>query len=181
MPLGSISTLTLPGDNATWSVTVYTATGDQPLKNLRHADKWTQHLRAFPLHAHRLDGEPITNVLPMSGIVDRYRRLVVADTPVVTGFVTVADAWACTNPSAGCAVSRSGSSTRCAYVTPCAKRAITRARFVDVSDRKTEAELTPWYRAQMSLDRARNAEMEAAREGRPRRPATSSRSASSCC
>ena len=169
MPLGSISILTLPGDNATWSVTVYTTTGDQPLKNLRHADKWTNTVRAFPLHAHWLDGEPITDVLPMSGIVDRYRRLVVDDTPVVTGSVTVADAWACTNPSAGRGLTvgflhalRLRDALREAGDHP---RAI-----VDVFDRKTEAELTPWYRAQMSLDRARNAEMEAAREGRPAPP-----------
>ena len=31
-PIGTISILTLPGDNGTWSVTIFTATGDQPLK-----------------------------------------------------------------------------------------------------------------------------------------------------
>jgi 2-polyprenyl-6-methoxyphenol hydroxylase-like FAD-dependent oxidoreductase len=100
-PIGSISLLTLPGDNGTWSVTVFTTTGDQPLKNLRHDEQWTNVVRACPLHAHWLDGQPITSVLAMSGIVDRYRRLVVDGSPVATGFVAVADAWACTNPSAG--------------------------------------------------------------------------------
>ena len=42
-----------------------------------------------------------TGVLAMSGIVDRYRRFVVDGSPVATGFVALADAWACTNPSAG--------------------------------------------------------------------------------
>src|SRR5207237_4895173 len=32
----SMTLLTLPGDNGTWSVTIFTASGDQPLKNLRH-------------------------------------------------------------------------------------------------------------------------------------------------
>ena len=100
-PLGSISLLTLPGDNDTWSVTIFVATGDQPLKNLRHEEQWMKAIRACPLHAHWLDGEPITSVLAMSGIADRYRRFVVDGTPVATGFVGVADAWACTNPSAG--------------------------------------------------------------------------------
>ena len=58
-PLGTISLLTLPGDNGTWSVTIFTATGDQPLKTLRHEETWTKVVRAFPLHAHWLDGEPI--------------------------------------------------------------------------------------------------------------------------
>ena len=100
-PLGSISLLTLPGDNDTWSVTIFTAQGDQPLKTLRHDDKWTNVVRACPLQAHWLDGEPITGVIAMSGIVDRYRRFVVDESPVATGFVAVADGWACTNPSAG--------------------------------------------------------------------------------
>ena len=84
-PLGSISLLTLPGDNGTWSVTIFTTTGDRPLKSLRHEDKWTNVVRACPLHAHWLDGEPITGVLAMSGIVDRYRRFVVDGSPVATG------------------------------------------------------------------------------------------------
>jgi hypothetical protein len=100
-PLGSISLLTLPGDNDTWSVTIFTASGDQPLKSLRFDDKWTNVMRACPLHAHWLDGRPITAVLAMSGIVGRYRRFVVDGSSVATGFVAVADAWACTNPSAG--------------------------------------------------------------------------------
>jgi 2-polyprenyl-6-methoxyphenol hydroxylase-like FAD-dependent oxidoreductase len=99
--LGTISLLTLPGDNSTWSVTVFTAAGDQPLKNLRHADRWTKVVGAYPLHAHWTDGEPITDVLAMGGVTDRYRRFAVEQKPVALGFVAVADAWACTNPSAG--------------------------------------------------------------------------------
>ena len=89
------------GDNSTWSVTVFCATGDHALKNLRHEEKWTKVVHACPLHAHWLDGEPATGVLAMSGIVDRYRRFVVNGAPVATGLVPLADAWACTNPSAG--------------------------------------------------------------------------------
>jgi hypothetical protein len=43
-----------------------------------------------------LDGTPIIPVLPMAGILDRYRRFVVDDRPVITGFAVVGDAWACT-------------------------------------------------------------------------------------
>ena len=99
--IGTIAILTLPGDNGTWSVTVVTAAGDLPLKALRQPDAWSRLVRACPLQAHWLDGEPITDILAMSGVVDRYRRFVVEGTPVATGLVAVADAWACTNPSAG--------------------------------------------------------------------------------
>jgi 2-polyprenyl-6-methoxyphenol hydroxylase-like FAD-dependent oxidoreductase len=165
MPLGSISLLTLPGDNDTWSVTIFAATGDQPLKTLRHDEQWTRVIRACPLHAHWLEGHPDTPVLAMSGIADRYRRFVVDDVPIVTGFVAVADAWACTNPSAGRGLTvgflqalRLRDAVRAASGDP---RAL-----VEDFDRRTEAEITPWYRAQIALDRARFAEMGAIREGR---------------
>ena len=164
-PLGAISLLTLPGDNDTWSVTIFTAHGDQPLKALRHDDKWMNVVRACPLHAHWLDGEPITSVLAMSGIVDRYRRFVVDGSPVATGFVAVADGWACTNPSAGRGLTvgflhalRLRDALREASHHP---RAL-----VDSFDAKTEADITPWYDAQIVVDRARFADMEAFRHGR---------------
>ena len=165
MPIGSISLLTLPGDNDTWSVTVFVATGDQPLKTLRLEDRWTRVIRACPLHAHWLEGEGITPVLAMSGIADRYRRFVVDGSPIVTGFVAVADAWACTNPSAGRGLTvgflqalRLRDALRASGDDP---RAL-----VEDFDRRTEAEITPWYRAQIAFDRARFSEMEAIRDGR---------------
>jgi hypothetical protein len=80
---------------------VYISTGDQPLKRLREPDRWTSLVQACPLHAHWLDGDPITEVTTMSGILDRHRRLVIDGQPVATGIALLADAWACTNPSQG--------------------------------------------------------------------------------
>jgi hypothetical protein len=48
-----------------------------------------------------LNGEPITDVLSMAGISDRYRRFVLDGVPVATGIISVGDSWACTNPSLG--------------------------------------------------------------------------------
>ena len=96
-PFGSFSLLTLPGDAGTWSVTVYISSRDQALKELRQPEKWTALVAACPLHAHLPDGEPLTDVLAMSGIVDRRRRHAVDGTPVVTGLVTVGDSACCTN------------------------------------------------------------------------------------
>ena len=164
-PLGTISLLTLPGDNGTWSVTIFTATGDQPLKAMRHENTWTKVVRACPLHAHWLDGEPITPVLAMSGIVDRYRRFVVDESPVATGFVAVADAWACTNPSAGRGLT-------VGFKHAVALRNVLRdgrddpRALIQAFDEVTESRIAPWYHAQIADDRARFAEMETLRQGR---------------
>ena len=167
VPVGSFSILTLPGDNDTWSVTLFGSTGDQPLKQLRDPDRWTAVLAACPQHRHWLDGEPITGVLAMAGILDRYRRLVVDGRPVATGLALVGDAWACTNPSTG-----RGISLGLLHATRLRDVARTQLEdpqvFAAAWDAATEADLTPWYRATVAFDRARLAEFEALRAGRER-------------
>jgi 2-polyprenyl-6-methoxyphenol hydroxylase-like FAD-dependent oxidoreductase len=74
--------------------------GDAPLKALRHAEVWERVARAIPHVAHRLDGEPLTDVLAMAGVLDRRRRFFVDGDVAVTGVVAVGDSWACTNPTA---------------------------------------------------------------------------------
>ena len=165
MPLGTIAILTLPGDNGTWSVTIVTASGDTPLKSLRHAEQWTNTVRACPLQAHWLDGEPITDVLAMGGLVDRYRRFVVDGSPVATGLLSVADSWACTNPSAGRGLTVGFK--HAVRLRDVLHGAIDDPRrlaeeFHDV----TEAEIAPWYHAQIAGDRVRFAQIAALREGR---------------
>lgn len=165
--LGTISVLTLPGDHDTWSVTIFGASDDKPLKALRDAGNWTNTIRACPLHAHWLAGTPITDVLSMSGVVDRYRSFVVDGVPVATGVLAVGDAWASTNPSAGRGLT-------VGMMQAVRLRDALRAEIDDPwtlaqhYHEITEAEITPWYRAQMAMDRARFAEMEALREGRVR-------------
>jgi 2-polyprenyl-6-methoxyphenol hydroxylase-like FAD-dependent oxidoreductase len=170
-PLGSVSLLTIPGDNNTWSVTIFASGGDQPLKELRHEPKWTKAVKAYPLHAHWLDGEPIhEGVRAMAGIVDRYRRFVVDGEPVVTGFVAVADAWACTNPSAGRGLTVG--LLHAQRLRDVARHVNDPVALVEDFDTRTEAEMRPWYDAQLAVDRARFAEMTAIREGQPPPPVT---------
>jgi 2-polyprenyl-6-methoxyphenol hydroxylase-like FAD-dependent oxidoreductase len=168
--IGTISILTLPGDNDSWSVTIFCAAGDQPLKNLRHVEKWTNTIRACPLHAHWLEGQPVTEVQPMGGVVDRYRRLVVDGAPLATGFVAVADAWACTNPSAGRGVTVGFLHAR--QLRDVLRGAGDPAALVEQFHARTETEIAPWYHAQMAVDRARFADIEALREGREPPPPT---------
>jgi 2-polyprenyl-6-methoxyphenol hydroxylase-like FAD-dependent oxidoreductase len=163
-PLGSISILTLPSDRDTWSVTLFISSGDQPLKRLRFVERWTAVAAACPLHAHWLDGDPISDVLPMAGVLDRYRRLFSDGRPVATGLALVGDAWACTNPSLarGLAlgldhVARLRDTVRSHLEDP--------RELALVWDAVTEGEFTPWYRATVATDRTRLAEMEAVRSG----------------
>jgi 2-polyprenyl-6-methoxyphenol hydroxylase-like FAD-dependent oxidoreductase len=164
-PLGSISLITLIGDNGTWSVTVFGPTRDAPLKALRDPATFTRVVAACPRHAHWLDGRPITDVLAMAGVLDCHRRHVVDGEPVVTGHAPVGDAWACTNPSAG-----RGLSVGMAHAQHL--RAAVRehladpAAFTRAYDEATEREVTPFYRNQVTADRLRLAEMDAIREGR---------------
>lgn len=162
--IGSFSILTLPSDRDTWSVTLFISSGDAPLKGLRQVEPWGAAVAACPLHAHWLNGEPISDVLPMGGVLDRYRRLVVDGKPVVTGLVLVADAWACTNPSLarGLALGLA----HAARLRDLARSLLDDPReFADAWDALTEAEFTPWYRATVAVDRGRVAEMRALRDG----------------
>jgi 2-polyprenyl-6-methoxyphenol hydroxylase-like FAD-dependent oxidoreductase len=164
-PLGTMSVVALDGDNDTWSVTVVSSSGDAPLKALRDAERFTHVISACPLHAHWLDGRPITDVLPMAGILDRYRRFVVGDRPVATGFAAVGDAWACTNPSAGRGISVGMIHAQLL------RRAVRDhlgdpAGFVRAWDERTEQQVAPFVRNQIHADRVRLAEMNALREGR---------------
>jgi 2-polyprenyl-6-methoxyphenol hydroxylase-like FAD-dependent oxidoreductase len=172
MPLGTISLLTLAGDSNTWSVTVFTSSADAPVKALRTADCFTRVIRACPLQAHWLDGQPITAVMPMAGVLDRYRRFAVEGSPIVTGLAAVGDAWACTNPSAGRGLS-------VGIVHAQLLRRTVRAHLDDPAafarawDQGTEQHVGPFYQNQIKADRARLAAMTALREGREWSPPTS--------
>jgi 2-polyprenyl-6-methoxyphenol hydroxylase-like FAD-dependent oxidoreductase len=162
--LGSLSMLTLPADNDTWSVTLAVASVDRPLKELRHVDVFERVVRAHPLQAHWADGEPLTDVLPMAGVLDRYHRFVSDGRPLATGVVAVGDAWASTNPSAGRGIS-------VGLLHAQQLRDAVRAHLDDPGalavawDQATEEKVTPHYRNQLRADRARIAEMDAIRKG----------------
>ena len=162
--LGSFSVLTLPGDGDTWSVTVFGTSHDRVLKEVRAPDRFSALLRACPLHAHWLDGEPITEVLPMAGVLDRYRRYVVDGMPLVTGLLPVGDAWACTNPSAGRGLSVG--LIHAQLLRDVLRSGVSSDELTLAWDEATERVATPFFRNQERVDRTRIAEMDALREGR---------------
>lgn len=167
--LDSTSILTLPADNNTWVVVAATVAGDMPLKQLRFEDKWRKVIAAVPTVAHWLDGDPDGDFMSMAGIMDRYRRFVTDGVPCATGLLPVADAWACTNPSLGRGVSLGiwhAQRLRDLLHETNGDPAAVAMEW----DAITEAELTPWYTAQIQMDRARVAEINAVREGREAAP-----------
>jgi len=163
-PLGTISLLTLPADNGTWAVVIATSSGDQPLKRLRDADRWTAAVSACPLHAHWLDGEPITPVDAMGGVIDRCRRFAVDGQPVATGVAPIADAWACTNPSLGRGITFGLRHAQ-------RLRDVVRENLGDPHalarawDEITETEFKPMYDDVIQEDRSRLRQIEALRHG----------------
>jgi 2-polyprenyl-6-methoxyphenol hydroxylase-like FAD-dependent oxidoreductase len=167
----SYSLLTLPSDAGTWSVTVFISSDDQALKKLRDPKHWTALVAACPLHAHWLDGEPITDVLPMGGILDRYRRFVVNDIPVATGIVSVGDSWACTNPSLGRGITM-GLMHALGTVEVIRQHLDNPLELALAHDSMTETRVTPWYRDTIEKDRAWIARINASIEGRHEPPPT---------
>src|SRR6266566_4390564 len=139
----SLSAITLPADNGTWSVVLTTSSRDKALRVLREPARWHAALARYPLVAHWADGAPISGVDVMAGIEDRHRRLAVDGQPVATGVIAVGDAWACTNPSLGRG----------------AALALVHARLLR----------EPLYRATLWYDRHRLAEIDADIAGMPYR------------
>jgi len=159
-PMGPFSILTLDGDNDTWSVTVFGTTRNKALRALRDPAAFRRVVAACPLQAHWLDGTPISAVLPMAGILDRYRRFVVDNQPVVTGFAVVGDAWACTNPSAGRGLSVG--LVHAQVLRRTVQRHIEEPEALAIAyDAETERHVTPFYRNTIAADRFRVAEMNA--------------------
>jgi 2-polyprenyl-6-methoxyphenol hydroxylase-like FAD-dependent oxidoreductase len=164
-PFGSFSLLTLPGDNDTWSVTVWGSAADQLLRRVRDPELFSAVVKACPLQAHWLNGKPITDVLAMASILDKHRRFVIDGAPVATGVVAVGDAWSCTNPSAGRGISVGMVHAQC--LRDAARDAIDDPVALALAfDALTEVRAAPFVWSQFAADKARIAEMDARREGR---------------
>jgi 2-polyprenyl-6-methoxyphenol hydroxylase-like FAD-dependent oxidoreductase len=163
-PMGSISLLTLPADRATWAVTVYTRADDRALRRLRHPDVFERVLRACPLHAHWLDGEPIRDIATMNGVANRVRRFVVDDVPVATGLVAIGDAQQCTDPSLGRGMTMGLMHTE-VLCTVLREHDAGSAELAVAFDAATQAVVGPWYAATVQNGQLRLAEMGAAVRG----------------
>ncbi len=166
MHWGTVSSLTLPADNGTWSVVVVASSKDKALRSLREADRWEAVVRGLPLVTHWLDGTPIDDgVQVMARLEDRYRGFVVDGNPVATGVVAVADSWACSNPANG----RGASIGMLHALTLRNQLRVVGledpAAFAEAFHAATSETVEPWYRATLTSDRHRIGEIEAGMRG----------------
>ena len=169
--LGTISSLTLPADNGTWSVTLVTSAKDKALRVLRDAGAWERAVRSLPLVAHWLDGEPIDDrVMAMAGIEDRHRSLMVGGAPVATGVVAAGDAWACSNPSVGRGASIGMLQATVLRDTIAATGLEDPWEFACAFHEATAGLVEPWYRDTLAADRHRLSEIDALIAGGEYRP-----------
>jgi 2-polyprenyl-6-methoxyphenol hydroxylase-like FAD-dependent oxidoreductase len=159
---GTISLLTLPADNGTWSVVVVTSSADTALRGLRQADRWEAVVRSLPGSAPWVAGEPIDDrVMSMSKLEDRIRSLVVDGRPVVTGLLPVGDSWSCTNPSVGRGASI-GLMHAVALRDLLAEHGESSPSELTAAwDDVTRSTVSPWYEATVAGDRHRLAEITA--------------------
>ena len=157
----SLSLITLPADNGTWSVVLTAAATDAALRPLRDPEVWMRTVARYPMVEPWLEGEPITGVDLIAKLEDRWHGLVVDGDPVVTGFVGLGDAWACTSPALG-----RGASIGLTHA--CLLRDLLRE--VDVHDHehlartwseRTEATVGELFRMTRTFDNHRLAEMQA--------------------
>jgi 2-polyprenyl-6-methoxyphenol hydroxylase-like FAD-dependent oxidoreductase len=144
---GSVSLLALPADRATAGIGIITCNDDAPLRRLRDEAAWRRVLGALPGGEPLLGCEPISPLVVMAGIEDRWRRLVVDGTPVAAGVVVVADSLAATNPMLGRGISlglRHAVALRDRVRTDGLDDPVALAAAFDAD---TEGVLTPWYRS----------------------------------
>jgi 2-polyprenyl-6-methoxyphenol hydroxylase-like FAD-dependent oxidoreductase len=169
-PYDSVSVLTLPAEQGTWSVVLTASAKDKALRALHEPAAWSAVIARYPLAAHWADAEPITGIEAMAGIEDQLRRYVVDGEPVATGVAAVGDAWACTNPSLGRGASFAIIHARVLRDVLRETGVAEHDKLVRRFDEATARTVEPLYRATVGFDMHRLAEIDGDIAGTPYRP-----------
>jgi 2-polyprenyl-6-methoxyphenol hydroxylase-like FAD-dependent oxidoreductase len=168
---GTVSSLTLPADNGTWSVVLVISATDTALGGLSQPETWRAVVKALPLVAHWVDGEPLEDhIVTIAKIEDRHRSLVVGGQPVATGVAGLADAWGCTNPSLGRGISIGVLHGRVLRDTLRRSDPGDAGRFAADFHEATASTVEPWYRSTVRFDRHRLGEIDAEIRGEAYEP-----------
>jgi 2-polyprenyl-6-methoxyphenol hydroxylase-like FAD-dependent oxidoreductase len=164
--LGSISVLTLPGDDGYWSVTIYHSSKDKDMRRVRDPAVFERVLHSLPHHAHWADGTPMGEVDTMVSTANTTREFVVDGRPCATGLVPVGDAWGFTNPSLGRGISLGV--MHAAAIADAAVALVDQPNELFRSwDEVTRTVAAPWHASTVSFDALRGPEVEALRQGLP--------------
>ncbi len=146
-----------PGDNRTFSITLAARTDDTELRrHLRDPIGFGAVAASVPglaAHVAPTRSEPITDVHVMAGLLNRQRRFLLDDSPVVLGLHVVGDAHTCTNPlyGRGCSLAMVQAQLLTDALDEHGTDHLARAV---AFERATEREVVPWYRAAVAQDRA---------------------------
>jgi 2-polyprenyl-6-methoxyphenol hydroxylase-like FAD-dependent oxidoreductase len=162
---GSVALLVLPADGGTAGVGIITCTGDAAMRVLRHEEPWRAVMQLLPGGPEILDAEPISDLVSMTGLEDRWLRPVADGRPVATGILPVGDAWASTNPTLGRGISL-GLRHSVALRDEMREHGDHPRRLAEAFDAVTQEVFTPWYESTVWHDRHQVERLRAAAEGR---------------
>jgi 2-polyprenyl-6-methoxyphenol hydroxylase-like FAD-dependent oxidoreductase len=154
--LGYLKYAVFQGDNRTFSVTFAVLTDDRELRSRLldpdTFDRAARHLPATAAWAEPGLATPLTGVEVMAKLLNRRRRFLVDDDPVVSGFTAVGDAHTCTNPLYG-----RGCSLAVVQADLLAEALAQHPTDLDDALRAYEAssrtQVEPWYQASVQADR----------------------------
>lgn len=164
--IGSISILTIPGDQGWWSVTLYHSPKDKLMRNVRDPKTFERVVRALPNHAHWADGDPHGETLSMASTANTTRDFVVEGVPCATGVVPVGDAWGFTNPSIGRGITL-GLMHAVDTAPAIAEHIDDPCRLAAGWERRTAERAARWHASTVEFDRIRAPEVDAYRQGLP--------------
>ncbi|WP_329191582.1 NAD(P)/FAD-dependent oxidoreductase [Streptomyces sp. NBC_01435] len=160
---GSVSAFAVggvfPSDNGIFAASLTVSTADPTRAALRDPAVFERAARTFPAIAAwlALEPEPVSGVLAMGGLHNRWAAPADADGPVVTGLVGVGDSVAYTNPTMGQGVAMALWAAQ--WVAQHADTAPDPASFAAQYHRWLARALRPWFDAQVAADRANAAQL----------------------
>jgi 2-polyprenyl-6-methoxyphenol hydroxylase-like FAD-dependent oxidoreductase len=166
--LGYAKYAVFAGDNRTFSITFGLWADDAESRALLHEEPFTRAAAAIPALAPWVApglAQPITGVEVMARLVNRRRRFVRDDRPLVRGLVALGDAAVCTNPLYG---------RGCSLATVHAFALADVVRNVGIADldvlalafdEATRQQLVPWFDSSLMQDSAARAAREAEATG----------------
>ncbi|MFJ6695158.1 NAD(P)/FAD-dependent oxidoreductase [Streptomyces sp. NPDC091272] len=145
-----------PADNGRFAVTLFLHTDDPTRTALRDPEVFEAAARTFSAGAAWLSAgaEPLSGVLPMAGLDNRWSALVDDRGPVVTGLLAVGDSFTHTNPTMGQGISLSLWAARWLARQVDAGADLARAEFAAAYHAWALRTLRPWFDVQVHTDEA---------------------------
>lgn len=164
--VGSISLLTMPGDHGHWSATVYHSPQDKAMRKVRDPEVFERVVRSMPLHAHWVDGDPVSDVYSMAASANTVRDFFANGRPSATGLVPIGDAWGFTNPSLGRGICL-GLKQAVSLAEQIVVNLDRPAALAEAWNQQTQSEAQIWHAATVGIEKSRAAEVDALRQGQP--------------